>query len=266
MQMRGLGSSALRVVLRCNRYTFGTMIELRDVHKTYRQGAREVAALRGVDLCIAEAGFFAVMGPSGSGKSTLLHLLAGLDQPDSGDVVVNDEALARLSEKQLTDFRRKRVGLVFQQFNLIGTMTARENVALPGLLDGKPMKDLAGRVDALLDELGVLERAEHRPDALSGGEQQRVAIARALLFDPPVLLADEPTGNLDSASSGRFWQTLNDVAERRQLTVLMVTHEPTAAVHCKHVFVLTDGVIAGDFEVDGLDATGLASRYQQLSR
>jgi putative ABC transport system ATP-binding protein len=242
------------------------MIELCGVHKTFEQGDRQVHALRGIDMTVDGPGFFAVMGPSGSGKSTLLHLLAGLDQADQGRVLVDGRDLARMGERELTTFRRRRLGIVFQHFNLIGTMTARENVALPGLLDGQPARDLHRRADALLDELGLADRASHRPDALSGGEQQRVAIARALLFDPPLLLADEPTGNLDSQNSQRLWQTLDEVASRHQLTVLMVTHEPSAAAHCSRVYVLRDGRVQGSFDVAGLDSSGVASSYQQLSR
>ena len=242
------------------------MIELQDVRKSFRQGARVVEAVRGVSLRINEPGFYAVMGPSGSGKSTLLHLLAGLDKPDAGMLKVDGEDLAAMTERQLTAFRRRRIGIVFQHFNLIGTMTARQNVMLPGLLDGQPARALRERADLLLDELHMSGRAEHRPDALSGGEQQRVAIARALLFDPPLLLADEPTGNLDSAASQRLWHTLDEVAARHQLTVLLVTHEPSAAAHCRRVFVLCDGGLQGQFEVDGRDATGVATCYQQLSR
>jgi len=242
------------------------MLELDNVRKTYRQGDQRVEALRGVNLRIDRPGFFAIMGPSGSGKSTLLHLIAGLDKADGGSVVVQGENLSTLSESALTRFRRLKLGLVFQKFNLISTLTAAENVALPGVVDGRPKAWLRDRVKTLLEELGIAERAHHRPDALSGGEQQRVAIARALLFGPGLLLADEPTGNLDSASSARFWAVLKALAAREKLTVVMVTHEPAAAAECEHVYVLGDGLNKGDFEVNGLDASGLASRYQQLGR
>jgi putative ABC transport system ATP-binding protein len=242
------------------------MIQLEDVRKTYRQGSQDVEALRGVNLTIGGTGFFAVMGPSGSGKSTLLHLVGGLDRADAGRVVVAGEDLSHLSERELTKFRRKRVGIVFQKFNLIPTLTAAQNVALPGLIDRAEQDWIDERVRTLLSELGVEGRADHRPDALSGGEQQRVAIARALLFHPPLLLADEPTGSLDSASSERLWNLLDELAKKQNITVLMVTHEPAAAAHCRRVFVLGDGVFRGDFEVNGLDTAGVATRYQQLSR
>jgi putative ABC transport system ATP-binding protein len=166
----------------------------------------------------------------------------------------------------LTLFRRLRIGLVFQQFNLIATLTAAQNIALPATVDGRPGRWTRKRVAELLDLLQLTERAEHRPDALSGGEQQRVAIARALLFEPTVILADEPTGNLDSQSSERLWQLLHDLADQRQITVIMVTHEPAAVVHCRQVFVLGDGQVQGDFAAEGLDTVDVAARYQQLSR
>jgi putative ABC transport system ATP-binding protein len=204
------------------------------------------------------------MGASGSGKSTLLHLLAALDSPDKGEVIVGGQALQNLDERQLTLFRRKQIGIVFQQFNLIPTLTAQENVELPGLLAGEPGSRLRARSAELMEALGVGHRHHHRPDALSGGEQQRVAIARSLLFSPRVLFADEPTGNLDSASSERLWQLLARLAAEHEMTVLMVTHEPAAAVHCRSVYVLRDGRVTGEINTEGLDAAGVATRYQQL--
>jgi putative ABC transport system ATP-binding protein len=238
------------------------MIRCLDVHKAYRRRDRRTPALRGASLEIDRPGFVAVMGPSGSGKSTLLHLLAALDRPDAGEVWVSGERIDELDDAQLTRFRRRGVGVVFQQFNLIPTMTARENVKLPGVLAGERERDLDARADELLEALGVLPRADHKPDALSGGEQQRVAIARALLFEPRVLLADEPTGALDSASSGALWRLLGEIARGRDMTILMVTHEPAAAAHCREVFVLADGVVADHFDSGDLDAAGVATRYQ----
>lgn len=227
-------------------------------------GDTDVLALRGIDLTIDEAGFFAIMGPSGSGKSTLLHLLAALDTPDTGTVQVAGEDLSRMTDRELTLFRRKKIGIVFQQFNLIPTLTAEENVQLPGMLAGEDAHTLKKRSDELLARLGLANRGGHRPDALSGGEQQRVAIARALLFAPRILFADEPTGNLDSASSTKLWGLLKQIATEQSLTIVMVTHEPMAASHCHKVFVLRDGVVVGNFAAEGNDATGVASRYQQL--
>ena len=242
------------------------LVRCTDVHKSYRLGDRKVEALRGVSLTVDRPGFFAIMGASGSGESTLLHLLAALDKPDRGEVVVSGHRLHTMSERELTRFRQKHIGIVFQQFNLIPTLTAIENVQLPGMLAGEDQAFLERRATELLGVLGLADRAHHRPDALSGGEQQRVAIARALLFSPRVLLADEPTGNLDSVSSGKLWNLLGEIAAQQHLTVLMVTHEPAAAANCERIFVLRDGAITGQIDTEGLDAAGVASVYQQLVR
>jgi putative ABC transport system ATP-binding protein len=242
------------------------MIRCVDVHKSYHLDQRDVPALRGVTLTVERPGFYAIMGASGSGKSTLMHLLGGLDRPDRGEVFVGEHAVHAMNERELTLFRRRHVGIVFQQFNLIPTLTAEQNVQLPGMLAGEDEAWLASRSRELLGALGVGERGGHRPDALSGGEQQRVAIARSLLFSPRVLLADEPTGNLDSASSARLWALLASLARERAMTVLMVTHEPAAAANCEHVFVLRDGTLLGEIKTEGLDAAGVASVYQQLVR
>ncbi len=234
------------------------------VHKTYRVGGGAVTALRGADLEIPEPGFYAVMGASGSGKSTLMHLMAALDTPDQGEIHVAGRRIDALDERALTRFRRREVGIVFQQFNLIPTMTAQENIELPGLLAGEKAEWLSNRSAELLQRLGLQDRADHRPDALSGGEQQRVAIARALLFSPPVLFADEPTGNLDSRTAEGLWRLLDQIAREHALTVIMVTHEPAAAAHCRGVFILSDGRITGHINTEHMDAGALAARYQQL--
>lgn len=242
------------------------MIRCTDVHKSYRVGDRSVPALRGASWEVDAPGFYAVMGQSGSGKSTMLHLLGALDVPDRGTIQVAGRDLHALSEREAVEFRRTRVGMVFQQFNLIPTLTAIENVELPGLLAGRSPRELRGRAMELLGRLGLLDRTTHRPDALSGGEQQRVAIARALMHSPPVLLADEPTGNLDAATSESLWKLLGEVAREHALTVVMVTHEPAAAAHCRRIFILRDGVMTATIETEGLDAAGVAARYQQLVR
>ena len=243
----------------------------RGVTKRYELGARSVDALRGIDLAIEGAGFYAIMGASGSGKSTLMHLVAGLDRPTAGEVSVAGIRVDRMSEAELTMYRRRQVGIVFQHFNLLPSMTALENVMLPALLDGMSRAASETRARQLMDELGVEERAEHRPDALSGGEQQRVAIARALFFAPPVILADEPTGNLDSAAAARLFALLTQIARTHNTLLLMVTHEPAAAANCQRVIVLRDGVVAGAFDTttpqEGkLDAGALALRAQELAR
>ncbi len=240
------------------------MIRCTNVHKSYTLGERTVTALRGVNLNIQEPGFYAIMGQSGSGKSTLLHLLATLDRPDKGEIIIGGDSVHDLSEKDATEFRRRKIGIIFQQFNLIPTLSARENVELPGVLAGESMASLRERSLSLLERLGLQDRQEHRPQALSGGEQQRVAIARALLFGPPLVLADEPTGNLDSATSDRLWGLLGELALEHEITVLMVTHEPTAAMHCKTIHVLQDGKMTGEIQTEGLDAGGVATSYQQF--
>ncbi|HMN96387.1 MAG TPA: ABC transporter ATP-binding protein [Phycisphaerales bacterium] len=239
------------------------IVDVVGVVKRYRLGNRSVEALRGIDLRIDSPGLHAIMGRSGSGKSTLLHLLAGLDRPDSGAISVSGARIDALDERGLTRYRRRRIGVIFQQFNLLPTLTAEENVMLPGVLDGIPRRDRLDRARELLARLGLAERAGHRPDALSGGEQQRIAIARALFFEPSLLLADEPTGNLDSASSDLLWALLGEIAAQERLTVLMVTHEPAAAARCERVHVLRDGVVADAFEVEGADAGELAHRAER---
>ena len=239
------------------------MLRCIHVHKSYRLGGRLIPALRGVNLDIPEPGYYAIMGQSGSGKSTLLHLLAALDRPDRGEIHLAGRAIHTLGEREATLLRRKEIGIVFQQFNLIPTLTARENVELPGSLAGDDVRTLEKRSRELLERLGLGDRADHRPDALSGGEQQRVAIARALLYSPPVLFADEPTGNLDSASSHKLWSVLGEIAHERRMLVVLVTHEPAAAAHCRRIFVLQDGQFRTTIDTEGLDASGVAARYQQ---
>ncbi len=239
------------------------MIHCAALSKSYYLANREIPALRGVDLSISTAGFYAIMGQSGSGKSTLLHLLASLDRPDSGTITIAGRSVEKLTDKEATEFRRREIGIVFQQFNLIPTLTALENVELPGLLAGE---DKRTRALELLEQLGLSDRAEHRPDSMSGGEQQRVAIARSLLFSPPVIFADEPTGNLDSANSAKLWALLADLAKKQKITVVMVTHEPAAAAFTDEVFVLADGKFKTSFKTENLDASGVAARYQECIR
>ncbi len=242
------------------------LVRAQGVRKTYRTGDRPVEALRGADLRIDAPGFYGIMGSSGSGKSTLLYLLAGLDRPDAGEIEVGGERVDQMDERSLTLYRRRRIGVVFQQYNLLPTLSALDNAMLPGVLDGQPRGAIQARAHELLASLGLADRAHHRPEALSGGEQQRVAIARALLFEPPVLFADEPTGALDSANSERLWSMLDTLSQERRMAVLMVTHEPAAAAHCRQVFVIRDGVVAGSFETGGMHASELVVRAAELGR
>jgi putative ABC transport system ATP-binding protein len=238
-----------------------------NVVKHYGRGERAVAALRGVSLEVERGQFMAVMGASGSGKSTLLHLMAGLTLPDSGQVTVSDHDLGAMNDRDLTLFRRRSIGLVFQSFNLIPTLTAEENMALPLMLDRRPAQEIRDRVEELLKTLGLFGRRDHRPDALSGGEQQRVAIGRALVMDPAVILADEPTGNLDSANGRAVCGLLRDLSAIHNRTIVMVTHEPVVAAYAQEVAVLKDGRLVERFatgETNGHE--GLALRYHEILR
>lgn len=222
------------------------MIELKSVSKIYGEGEVSVVALEGVSLAIPEGQFCAIVGPSGSGKSTLLHLIGGLDYPTQGEVLLDGLDTSRMNDNDLTLFRRRRIGFVFQFFNLLPTLTAVENVALPAMLDGKPLKEVMARSLGLLERVGLNKRSNHKPDELSGGEMQRVAIARALIADPPILLADEPTGNLDSSSSQEVLKFLRDCVDSLKKTVVLVTHDREAAAVADRQITLRDGHIESD--------------------
>jgi len=239
-----------------------------NVTKTFRQGDRSVSALAGISIDVRQGTFLAIMGASGSGKSTLLHLMAGLTTADTGKVLVNGTNLSDMNDNQLTLFRRKNIGLVFQSFNLIPTLTAEENVLLPLMLEGRNGDAGDAKVNELLTRLGLAGRSKHRPDAMSGGEQQRVAIGRALITEPAVILADEPTGNLDSANSKSVCELLRDLSSNQGKTIVMVTHEPTVAAYASEVAVLKDGRLVERFSTTEVgNSQDLAMRYQaSLSR
>jgi putative ABC transport system ATP-binding protein len=220
------------------------VIRVRDLVMRLPSLAGPLTILDGVTLDVEDGEFLAVTGPSGSGKSTLLGLLAGLDRPTSGTIVVADLDLARLDEDALARFRRRTIGYVFQSFHLIPTLTAAENVAVPFELHG--LADALGRARALLDEVGVGARSQHYPVQLSGGEQQRVALARAVALAPPLLLADEPTGNLDSATGSAIIELLLRLRRESASTLVMVTHDPALARHADRTVTLRDGRIVGD--------------------
>jgi len=216
----------------------------RGLTKSFGRGDTLVHALRGVDLDLPAGRFTAIMGPSGSGKSTLMHCLAGLDQPTSGSVSVAGQALESMDDDALTRFRRDHVGFVFQAFNLLPMLTAEQNIWLPTELAGRaPSRELRERFDRIVEALGLAARLSHRPAELSGGQQQRVAIARALLGEPAIVFADEPTGNLDSASSAEVLSLLRQSVRELGQTVVMVTHEIEAAQYADDVIVLADGRI-----------------------
>lgn len=217
------------------------LVRMVDVEKIYRTGSITFTALRGVSLDIDSGDLVAVMGPSGSGKSTLLHLMGGLDRPTAGRVEVKGVALSQMDETALAKFRRAHIGFIFQFFNLIDNLTIQANVELPALLQShRDRKAVRRRADALLERLGILDQASKHPWELSGGQQQRVAIARALINHPTLLLADEPTGNLDSQSGQDVLRILQEFNAQGQ-TILMVTHDATAAAQAKRVIFIRDG-------------------------
>ncbi len=235
-----------------------TAVSARALTRRYGSGESAVDALRGVSLEVPSGQFTAVMGPSGSGKSTLMHLLAGLDRPTSGSVQIGSEEISDMADRKLTKLRRKHIGFVFQSFNLLPTLTAEENVTLPlAIARVKPAKE---EVDALLARVGLTERRGHKPSELSGGQQQRVAIARALIARPTVLFADEPTGNLDSASGTAVLQLLRDAVDLDGQTTVMVTHDPRAAAAADRVVFLADGRIVGDLTAPSEDEILAAMR------
>lgn len=222
------------------------LITATQLVKTYAEGATAVRALAGVSLTLNEGDFVAVMGPSGCGKSTLLHLLGGLDRPDAGTVTLGSDELTRLDDEGLTLVRRRRIGFVFQSFNLVPVMSAVENVALPLTLDGVSASVAEGKAKVWLERLGLGDRVNHLPDQLSGGQQQRVAIARALVTEPVLVLADEPTGNLDSKAADDIARLLRSLSDEHRRTVLMVTHDPRIAASARRLVFLKDGVIVDD--------------------
>ena len=220
-----------------------TVVRAVGLARRYRMGDRFVDALRGVDLEIARSEFVALVGPSGSGKSTVLNLIGGLDRPTSGQVWVDGTELSGSDEKTLTHHRRQRVGFVFQSFNLLPRLTAEENVALPLMFSGVVEQERQARARTLLEQVGLSERLTHRPTQLSGGEQQRVAIARALVGQPTLLLADEPTGNLDTTTGVEIMRLLKALNQEHKLTLLVVTHDPEVAVFADQVIGLRDGQV-----------------------
>jgi putative ABC transport system ATP-binding protein len=220
----------------------GPIIRARDLRKTYLVGKVQVPALRGIELEVPAGEFLAIVGPSGSGKSTLFHIIGGLTPPTGGQVVVAGHDLAKMSDADRTKLRKRTVGFVFQKFNLLPNLTARDNIAAARYIagyDGKP----DAQFDELLKALGIAQRLDHKPNALSGGEQQRVAIARALVNRPAILLADEPTGNLDTENSKAVLEILRDLNRRLGQTILMITHNPEAAAYAHRTVSMRDGRI-----------------------
>lgn len=219
------------------------VLETQDLTKRYQMGSITVTALDGVNFTVGRGEFVAIMGPSGSGKSTLLHLLGGLDVPSSGEVILAGQPLSRLGDDEITRFRRRKVGFIFQFYNLLPTLTAVENVALPLLIDGQPLAHHRAYIGELMGLVNLSDRADHRPDQLSGGQQQRVTIARAFVNQPEIVLADEPTGNLDSRAGTAILELLRRAVDDLNATIVMVTHDPRAASYADRVVFLKDGQV-----------------------
>ncbi|HBZ41354.1 MAG TPA: ABC transporter [Erysipelotrichaceae bacterium] len=228
------------------------VLQAEGLAKQYLLGKHVVNALDGVDLEVENGEFVGIMGPSGSGKSTLLHLLGGLDGPTSGSIVLDGQNVSKLTDREVTFVRRRNVGFVFQFFNLLPTLSAEENILLPLIIDGKKPKEYKERLAEILKRVGLEDRSQHRPDQLSGGEQQRVALARALITRPAILLADEPTGNLDTKTGTAMMRLLCESAKDLDQAIVMVTHDPKAAAYADRVVFLRDGKIVDEvaFEIN----------------
>ena len=233
------------------------MIQLTNVSKSYGDSGA-VQALHNLSLIVEQGERVAVMGPSGSGKSTLLNLICGLDEPTSGSIKLEGIELAALDDDRRTRLRREKLGMIFQTFNLLPTLTALENVALPLRLQGLRRRETDRRAAAMLERVGLKVRAHHRPDELSGGERQRVAIARALVFHPPILLGDEPTGNLDSATGEEILRLLDDLHNEFNNTILLVTHNDLAAAFCDRILTLRDGQFVKETRTGRIERAGPA--------
>jgi len=226
------------------------IIQLRGVTKSIQTSTHRVEILRGIDLEVGRGEFAAIMGASGSGKSTLLGLLAGLDSPTSGSILIDGEEIAGLGEDRLAGIRSRKIGFVFQSYQLIPTLTAEENVLLPAELAGE-LNGAEARAQSLLDIVGLSERRDHYPVQLSGGEQQRVALARAFMLQPPILLADEPTGNLDSTNGRQVLDLLERLNQQEGTTLVLVTHDRELAAHARRIVVLKDGAVVSDERRNG---------------
>ncbi len=220
-----------------------TIIELRDVWKTYKMGEQKVHALRGINLKVKKGEFIAIMGPSGSGKSTAMNMVGCLDVPSKGDIYLSDKNIAHLDESELAQIRGRKIGFIFQKFNLLNTLSAKENVMLPMRFQNRTGEEIKQKADELLELVDLKERMDHKPNELSGGQQQRVAIARSLANDPEVVLADEPTGNLDSATGTKVLDFLKKLHQEKGTTIVMVTHDKKVAEEADRVEYLKDGKI-----------------------
>lgn len=220
------------------------MIELKNLTKTYELGGEKIYALNGVNLKVADGDFIAIMGPSGSGKSTLANMIGGLDTPDSGEVLIDDVNISKMSDKQLSGYRNKKIGFIFQSFNLQPTLTALENVTVPLIFSHIKSAERKKRAEACLKTVGLGDRMNHRPDQLSGGQRQRVCIARALVNDPKIIIADEPTGNLDSSRGKEIIDILKELNQTAKITLVVITHDQSVAKEAKKIITIKDGKLS----------------------
>ena len=243
-----------------------TILKTESLSKKYHLGTIEIDALMDIALAVEKGEFVAVMGASGSGKSTLLHMLGGLDTPTEGKIILEEKDLSAMSDKKLSLLRRKEIGFIFQFFNLIPTLSAEENIALPLLIDGKKPKEFQAPVDDMLKLVGLVQRKDHKPNELSGGESQRVAIGRALVTKPAIALADEPTGNLDSKTGEEILKLLRKSCDDLNQTIIMVTHDPKAAAYSDRVIFLKDGKIIAQLKVGKeIDPTPVINKIKELN-
>lgn len=225
------------------------VLKVSEIYKVYYRGQHQVTALHGVNLEVKQGEFVVIMGPSGSGKSTFLHILGGLEAPSSGQIFVEGNEIKNFfKEPYATKFRRDKIGFVFQFFNLLAALTVEENVALPMILASERMKEIRMRTKDMLQMVGLYDRRDHRPNELSGGQQQRVALARALVHQPPILLADEPTGNLDSQTSAEMLNLLVEMRDKLNQSIILVTHDPMVATYGDRVLFFHDGEIVDEFQ------------------
>lgn len=229
--------------------TDGLLVQLKGIAKSYKKGKEQVNVLSALNLDIHRGDFLALMGPSGSGKTTLLNLLGGLDKPSAGELIIGGQRLDQMSSSQLTKWRARHVGFIFQFYNLMPVLTAEKNVELPLLLTNLSSKQRKHHVAAALELVGLSNRAKHYPSELSGGQEQRVAIARALVSDPDLLLCDEPTGDLDRATADEILSLLQTLNQQQQKTIIMVTHDPRAADHARHILHMDKGALVNDGRV-----------------
>ena len=241
------------------------LLEVVDLAREYRRGKMSIPALNGIDLKIRRGEIVGIVGPSGSGKTTLLNLVGGLDRPTKGKVVIDKQDLNDLSDRELSNYRLRKIGFIFQFYNLIPTLTATENVELPMNLAKAPKQENERKALDLLKAVGLEQRSTHMPEELSGGEQQRVAVARALANDPPMILADEPTGDLDSKSAKSLMDLIKSLRNEKHVTFILVTHDPIVVAHCDRAYAFRDGKITHELSREELDAANLSDKLERTA-